>query len=295
MCLRAGVKWFEMSHLFTQWGAEAAPKIMADVDGEHKRVFGWDTPSTGSEYTRFLHAYLPQLTAKLREWGIAGKTFFHISDEPSLAQYDSYRAAKDSVAGLLEGFQIIDALSNYEFYSRGAVEVPVVAIDHMDDFLARGASPLWAYYCCGQGRGVSNRFMSMPSARARVYGAQLFKFGIAGVLHWGYNFYNTQHSLRQIDPYRVTDAGLAFPSGDAFLVYPGKSGVPEESIRMMTVYQAMTDLRAMNLLASLTSREHVLRIIEDGLPEPLTFTAYPKDARWLTDLRDKINREIAGK
>ncbi|MBQ4050064.1 MAG: hypothetical protein IJD13_00400, partial [Oscillospiraceae bacterium] len=34
-----GVKWFEHSHLFTQWGVEHAPKIMATVDGEYKRIF----------------------------------------------------------------------------------------------------------------------------------------------------------------------------------------------------------------------------------------------------------------
>ena len=292
MCRRAGVKFFEMSHLFTQWGAEAAPKIMATVDGEHKRVFGWDTPAVGGEYTRFLRAYLPRLAAALREWGVAGNTVFHVSDEPSLAQYDSYRAAKDSVAAELEGFAIIDALSNHEFYERGAVEVPVVAIDHIGEFLRRGAKPLWSYYCCGQSRGVSNRFMAMPSARARVYGAQLFKFGIAGALHWGYNFYNSQHSLRHLNPYRVTDGGGAFPSGDAFLAYPGADGMPEESLRMMTMAHAMADLRAMRRLETLAGREHVVNLIEEPLATPLTFDEYPKDDAYFMALRERVNLEI---
>ena len=41
----SGITYFEMSHLFTQWGAKAAPKIVASVGGTKKRIFGWDTPS----------------------------------------------------------------------------------------------------------------------------------------------------------------------------------------------------------------------------------------------------------
>ena len=33
-----GIKYFELSHFFTQWGAAATPKIMATVDGEYKRI-----------------------------------------------------------------------------------------------------------------------------------------------------------------------------------------------------------------------------------------------------------------
>ncbi len=44
MCLKNGIKYFEMAHLFSQWGASFAPKVMATVDGEYKQIFGWDTP-----------------------------------------------------------------------------------------------------------------------------------------------------------------------------------------------------------------------------------------------------------
>ncbi|MDD6174716.1 MAG: hypothetical protein PUC59_03000, partial [Firmicutes bacterium] len=40
---RQGVEYIEISHLFTQWGAKHAPKVMATVDGEYKKVFGWET------------------------------------------------------------------------------------------------------------------------------------------------------------------------------------------------------------------------------------------------------------
>ena len=37
LSLKTGYKYFEMPHLFTQWGAEFCPKIMATVDGEYKK------------------------------------------------------------------------------------------------------------------------------------------------------------------------------------------------------------------------------------------------------------------
>ncbi len=293
MCRKVGVTYFEMSHLFTQWGAAAAPKVMASVNGEYKRIFGWDTPAVGGEYTRFLQAYLLELTEKLKEWGIADRTYFHISDEPRIEQLESYRAAKDSVAEYLKDFVIIDALSSYEFYKTGVVEKPVSSNNHIHTFLENGVKNMWSYYCTSQYEKVSNRFMSMPSARNRIYGVQLYKYDIEGVLHWGYNFYNSQYSLKKINPYAVTDALGAFPAGDPFLVYPKADGTPEESIRMMVHYHAMTDLRAMKLLESLTDKEYVMEIIEGDLSEPITFDTYPKSDYYLISLRNRINREIA--
>lgn len=293
LCLKTGVQYFEMSHLFTQWGAIAAPKIMAMADGEYRRIFGWDTPAVGGEYTRFLGIFLPQLTAKLKEWKIADRCYFHISDEPELNQLESYRAAKESVAEYLKDFVVMDALSSYEFYQTGAVEKPIPANNHIHTFLEHGVKGLWCYYCTAQYLNVSNRFMVMPSARNRIYGIQLYKYQIEGILHWGYNFYNSQYSLEKINPYQVTDSNSAFPSGDPFLVYPKEDGTPEESIRMMVLYHAMTDLRALELLERLSSRAFVMELIEGELAEPITFERYPKSDFYLISLRNRVNREIA--
>ena len=40
MCRANGVEYFEFSHLFTQWGAKHAPKIVATENGQLKRIFG---------------------------------------------------------------------------------------------------------------------------------------------------------------------------------------------------------------------------------------------------------------
>lgn len=293
ICLSVGIEYFEMSHLFSQWGATAAPKVMATVDGKYKQIFGWDTKAVGGEYTVFLNTYLPQLTAKLKEWGIAEKTFFHISDEPQLSQLDTYTAAKNSVADSLKGFRLMDALSDYEFYKTGAVETPVSANNHIHSFLEHNVKNVWSYYCTGQYKDVCNHFISMPSLRNRIYGVQLFKYDIEGTLQWGYNFYNSQYSLFPINPYRVTDSVATFPAGDPFLVYPNADGTPEESLRLIVHYHGMADLRAMNYLAELAGKDFVMDLIEGDLSTPITFEVYPKSDTYLLTLRNRINREIA--
>ena len=295
MCRRQGILYFEMSHLFSQWGAVAAPKVMGEEEGKQVRLFGWDTLAVGGAYTDFLHAYLPRLRSVLQELGIEENTYFHISDEPAVSQLESYRAALESVAEDLKGCNFLEALSDYEFYRSGLVGRPVCATNHIKPFLEKKTPGLWSYYCTGQGVDVSNCFIAMPSDRTRIYGVQLFRFGIEGSLRWGYNFYNSVESIYPIDPYRVTDSGGAFPAGDPFLVYPGSDGTAEESIRIMILHEAMEDLRALQALAELIGREKVLEMIEEDLERPLAFDVFPphpQAADYLLRLRRKVNRAL---
>jgi len=293
MCNQAGIQYYEIAHLFTQWGAKHAPKIVATVEGETKKIFGWETSATGEEYKQFLAQLLPELTHFLEEQQLKGRCYFHISDEPHHDHIVDYKTASDWVGSFIEGWPTLDALTNYELYEQGLVQKPIPSSDHIEPFLNHQVPGLWTYYCCGQYKEVSNRFFSMPSARNRIIGLQLYKFDIEGFLHWGYNFWYTQYSLKAIDPYRITDAGGAFPSGDSFLVYPGEDGTPVESLRLVVFTEALQDLRALQLLDSLVGKARTLEIVEEGLSEPLTFSKYPTDEAWLLACRERINSAIA--
>ncbi|WP_054955639.1 DUF4091 domain-containing protein [Paenibacillus dakarensis] len=293
LCRKHGITNLEIAHLFTQWGAEFAPKIIASVNGTEQRIFGWDTPATGEAYKAFLHSFLPELKAYLKEQNILEHTWFHISDEPHENQKGTYAAAKAVVKDLLADCRVIDALSSFELYQEGVVEKPVPCNDHIQPFLDAGVPNLWTYYCTAQQLKVSNRFMSMPSSRNRILGTQLYLYHIEGFLHWGFNFYNNQYSIKAIDPFLVTDAGEAFPSGDPFLVYPAPDGSAYDSIRGMVFKEALYDLRALECLESLKGRETVERLINEGVQGTITFDQYPKGPEYLISLREKINREIA--
>lgn len=289
MGLRVGVEYFEMAHLFTQWGAKAAPKIVAKVNGEVKRILGWDTAADSPEYVEFLNQYLPALCAHLRELGIAEKCFFHISDEPRPEMLEDYYAAKKIVEPHLKGFPIRDALSSYEFYSQGVVKTPIVATNHIQPFINANVPGLWCYYCIGQYKKVSNSFMAMPGARTRILGLQMYWYGIEGFLQWGFNFYHNQYSYDVIDPYLVTDGDGFAPAGDTFLVYPGPDG-PEESLRMMQMNEAFQDMRALQWLEQLSGREAVEKAV--ALEGELTFEEYPRSAEWLPGMRKRVNAAI---
>ena len=95
-----------------------------------------------------------------------------------------------------------------------------------------------------------------------------------------------------IDPYQVTDADGAFPSGDAFMVYPYKDTVIE-SLRAVVFHEGLQDMRALQLLESLTSKEEVVKIMEEAFGCELKFKQYPKNANALIAMREKINRLLA--
>lgn len=295
LCDKVGIQYLEINHFFTQWGAAACPKVMATVDGEYKRIFGWDTPSDGDAYREFLYALIPQMLAYLKSKNGADKRcFFHISDEPHKEHLEQYSKLRSMLLPLLEGHPIMDALSDYEFYAQGATTCPVPGIDHIEPFLEHNVPNLFAYYCCTQNTDVSNRFFAMPSARTRIIGTQFYKFNIAGFLQWGYNFYNNQFSYATINPFLCSDGEGFAPSGDAYSVYPGTGGQPWPSLRQAVFYDGLQDVRALKLCESLYGREYTMALLEEGI-EPITFKKYPKDSAYLLNLREKLNAAIAAK
>jgi len=299
LCESIGIEFYEMSHLYTQWGAKHAVKVMAEIkkDGivreKLERIFGWETSATSDGYKRFLREFLVELVAELKGLGIEKRTYFHISDEPSLDHLEDYIAAKTQIIDIIKGFPIIDALSNYEFYETGALAKPIPSNNKVHDFIGGGVQGLWTYYCVSQSRGVANRFIAQPAANSRILGIQLYKYGIEGFLHWGFNFFNSVYSLEPINPFLENAAFHAFLAGDPFIVYPGVGGMPLGSTRLMVMNALMQDVMAFKLLERLTSKEHVLGIIEKGLDtEGITFTAYPRDAEYQHRVRRDVYKEI---
>lgn len=292
MSKKCGITHFEMAHFFTQWGAKHPPKIMATVDGEYKKIFGWETKSVSKEYKRFLTEFSVELKKYFEENNLKDRVLIHVSDEPNFGMIRSYSKASKLIHKLFKGYKIVDALSDVWFYRLRIVSNPIPSNDHIDKFLSKNNN-LWTYYCSAQiKKYVSNRFFCNDSIRTRVIGYQMHKYDIKGFLHWGYNFYYSQLSKGLIDPFTVTDAGKAFPSGDCFVVYPDKDGTPLQSIRLKVFYDALQDMAALKTLEKLTNKEKCLNIIEENRKHSITFSNYPHSNEWLLDTREKINLEI---
>ncbi len=295
MAHRCGIEYFEFSHFFTQWGARRAPKIMATVNGEYKQLFGWKTKATSKEYKAFLGAFSAELKAYVEERDMKDKVFIHVSDEPNFSMLFSYAKASSHIRNLFKGYKIMDALSDYWFYRLGLVPNPVPANDHIDKFIGN-VDNLWVYYCSAQNKHcVSNRFFCNDSVRTRVIGYQMYKYGIKGFLQWGYNFYYTRLSKKTVNPFEITDAGKAFPSGDSFVVYPAEDGTPYHSLRLKVFFDALQDMAALNTLEKLTDKKTCLDIIEENGKHSLTFREYPHSNEWLLKTREKINYAVKEK
>ncbi len=298
MCDRLNIPYLEISHLFTQWGAGHAPKVMATVENadgtkEYKRIFGWETDATGEEYTRFLRTMLPAFLEHMKARGDDQRCYFHISDEPGLDQLEQYSKSKAVVADFLEGYTIMDALSNYEFYRQGVVKTPIPSNNHIEPFIEGGVPGLWTYYCCGQCVDVSNRLMAMPAWRNRSIGMQMYKYDIAGFLQWGYNFYNNMHSVNTVQPYADSSGEYWVPAGDTYSVYPAEDGTAYESTRIIVFHEALEDVRAMKLCESFYGKERVVAEMEAVFEQEIKFSRCARSSETMLAIRAKIDEMIA--
>lgn len=293
LAMSCGVKYFEMSHLYTQWGAEHAPKIMARTKDGYKRIFGWGTDAHSWEYTNFLRQLAPELISFIDKNSIHDRCFFHASDEPERKNIESYAKASEVLHSLFGKFTHIDALSDYGFYENGLVTLPATNIEKIDDFVGK-VPELWTYYCCNPYKeNLPNRFIAMPSVRNRILGFIMYKYDVKGFLHWGFDFYYTRYSKREVNPFKETDAGHEFSSGDSFVVYPGEDGKPYDSLRLKVFYDAVQDFEALRLLEKKIGREKTLALLENDIDTPITARNYPHSEEWLLNKRKEINKALA--
>lgn len=292
LSLKVGYKYFEMPHLFTQWGAEFCPKIMATVDGEYKKIFGWENRSNSQEYREFLANYLPAITSYMENKGLKDNTFFHYSDEPRENHLLTYKNAVEGAAKYLEDWKCMDAVSEVDYYKEGIVKNVITPHYRSENFLKENVENLWIYYCCGHYDYYSNRFFAYPLWRTRIMGLQLFRNNISGFLQWGYNYYYSEYSIDVLNPYCVSDGGRAFPSGDAYSVYPAEDGTCIESIRLVAFHEGIQDMRALEFLAGKIGRKKVNELIDNIAGMQVTFSEYPANAYFLQLLRRKVNELI---
>ena len=290
-CRKGGVTHFEHSHLFTQWGAKAAPAIYADVNGEDKRIFGWDTPSNGEAYVGFLHQYIPAVRAFLREEGLEDKTLFHYSDEPNDTNIEYYAAAVKGVKHLLEGCMAGDALSHYEFFEQGIIDLPIPGTSTIHQFLGK-CEHQWCYYLGSwMGNRLPNRVLNIPSPRNRIIGMQLYRYNVEGLLHWGFNHCYGTLGSGCYDPFSYPGGWDLIP-GSGFVVYPSRDGRAIPSLRLKVLSEGLNDMRALQALEALTDRETVYALLDRLFGGKLTFNSCPESPEELLEIRRAINEEI---
>ncbi|MBO7762644.1 MAG: DUF4091 domain-containing protein, partial [Clostridia bacterium] len=287
--LAHGIEQFEMPPMFTQWGALHCPKILVKgADGRTRRRFGWQNDSLSDDYRRFLATLIPALVSEMRARGLEERTFFHVSDEPHKDQLERWQACKDMITPYLGNCRTLDACSDIEFAGKNGREYTVACEHKLKPFIEAGCRPLSTYFCCNpRGGHYPNRFMMQPLPRLVVLGASLWRYDIDLFLQWGFNFYNTFLSRREISPYGNTDCDAFYLSGDAYIVYPNYAGRSANmSIRLVAMREMWRLTRILYALEEKIGREAVIKILDD---EGVTyFNEYPTEAGWLFDFQNRL-------
>ena len=295
MAKASGIKWIEHCHLFSQWGATSAINIYGEVDGEEKQIFGWDDSASGERYAEFLGAYIPEFLALAEKVGFGNNILFHISDEPKEHHAEAYAKALGVVKGLIGDRVMGDALSDYHFYEKGLVGLPIVDACRAGDFDGR-CDNFMLYYTGGRPfAGLSNRLVSSSPIKTRMIGTQIFRYNAKGFLHWGYNYYYGRMTHGVFDP--ATDpCGYRNMPGASYLVYPGFDKTCQPSIREKQMSDAMNDYRALRLLESLVGREETLKICAEALgTDEVDVYTLPSDPTAIIKMRASVNAAIEGK
>ena len=280
LALGAGFKYFEMSHLFSQWGAAHAIRVVVNRSESQALLFRPDAPATGTVYKRFLQQFLPALVKFLKGENVFERCVFHLSDEPGQQHLEQYRAVREMVRSTVPEIRITEALSHVEFLKEQLIDQPVPVIDKLPDFLGAGVKP-WTYTCCNPQGTYPNRFLDYPLYRLRVLGAMLYLWELKGFLHWGCNYWYRGGTRQLIDPFLVTDAHR-WPdwfAGDPFIIYPGEDG-PMDSIRWEVFRAAMDDYRLLKLADEKVGRDRVAGLL-DAIRSP---AQYPRSSDYLAGI-----------
>ncbi|MBQ2967222.1 MAG: DUF4091 domain-containing protein [Clostridia bacterium] len=290
ICKKAGIRYFEHVHLFTQWGAAAAPKIIVTENGKEKKMFGWHTKATGKKYHAFLKQYLTAVKAFFEREKLTNRVMFHISDEPNYGNIESYKAARQSVIDMLKGYLVSDAMSCVAFYEQGLCDMPIAGTSHVHDFIGK-CKNLWAYYIGGDvNGGKANRIIPLQRERNRVMGMHLYYFAIKGFLHWGYNNYYGIQSQYLFNPALNPSGGFAL-AGTSYFVYPAMDGTAYQSIRQKLFAEALNDIRLLSLLEKKIGKAETKQLAEKHFGT-IRFDRMPQNAQSYLDFIEDVYKHI---
>jgi hypothetical protein len=277
----AGIKQFEWTHFFTQWGVKHAIRIYEGFGHDEKLLWPVETGATSELYTRFLNRFMPEFKQFLDDEGLLGDSYFHVSDEPHGPEHlANYIAAGKLLKEVAPWMKTMDALSEIDYGRQKLTDMPIPVISKMLEYRDEKI-PCWTYFCCGPRGRHLNRLMDTPLAKIRMAGWLLYRFEALGFLHWGYNYWYQRQTRTLIDPFTCSD-GAAWPGwayGDPFVVYPGVDG-PIDSIRWEVFYESMQDFQLLQTLGVSP---------EDGLLGSLeSFEEFPRSAEWVLSTRKRL-------
>jgi hypothetical protein len=278
---RAGViGTIEGSHLLDRDGSYDAPLIVHTLQAAGGGVAKMALPPDDPRVEEFLAGFLGALASHLEQKGWKPIYLQHILDEPHGGEPPYYARFGAIVRRFLPGVSTMDAMDaatmSEELKKNCDVWVPQLGqFDGQMNMIAeriKSGSEVWFYTCLFPTRRYMNRLIDFPLLKVRLLHWLNFRYGMAGYLHWGWNYW-TPEPVNDTQP--VIDANTELlPAGDAFIVYPDRERKSVfSSIRLETMRDGIEDYE---LLQALSEKDPAAaqRLVQDAVA---SFTDYVRE------------------
>ncbi len=263
-------KSVEGSYTFDFSRAERLIKLFLElgfsrIEGGHVATRnGWEDPRFVLVYDRGVEATSPEGYAFLAQYLNAWRQFLadkgwldiivqHLADEPIEQSATDYRVLSGIVRKHMPGVPLVDAVIDPGL--DGALDIWVPTNRdferHLADYerIRSDGDTLWFYTCWNPGGHYMNRFLDVPLLKTRLLHWGNYLYGLAGYLHWGFNYY-----FKDQDPFETNNPMLApdvhskrVPAGDTHIVYPGEDG-PWLSMRLEAMRTGAEDYELLRIV-----------------------------------------------
>ena len=217
------------------------------VSGERLGVQVMTSPGVVNPvFEKRLTAYLKAMCAHLKSKGWLKNTFFSLVDEPHsqadfALSHSISRIARKAVPELkifITKWPTRESIGVADVWCIGALQPGQIKAA-----LARGEIveqyPNW------------HMLIDRPAMDRRMLGFQMYKYGLTGILHYSIGDWRAPERL--LSPqYTYPDGRILYGSG--LVMYPGKDGEPEPSVRADTVRDALDDFEYLMILKKLAAK-----------------------------------------
>ncbi|MBS7611800.1 DUF4091 domain-containing protein [Candidatus Bathyarchaeota archaeon] len=240
-------------------------------------------------FEEFISQFMPALQNHLEDIGLLDNYLQHIADEPIDRNAESYKLIVNLVRKYAPKIRIIEASTCKQLVDYINVLVPLLDdYDRNMNFYEerkKKGNGVWFYICLAPTGRYPNRFIDYSLVKVRILHWINFKYGLEGYLHWGYNYW-TEKPFEDVE--NEPHHPFSLPPGDAFIVYPGKSG-PLDSIRFEALRDGVEDYEMLKMLVEEKGLDEAIGLCSTAVKN---ITEYVRTSREFLSIRLKLISEL---
>ena len=144
---RLGYKKIEISHLFTAGNCAYATSQLCYYENGKKIPMG-NKAATDPEVTAALRTMLSAIIRYFKKYDDDSRLIFHVADEPAADKIENFRAARATIADLIDPYEGVDAIYGTSdaiaaYYKEGLIRNPSPETPHVEHFCSLGVQNLW--------------------------------------------------------------------------------------------------------------------------------------------------------